>query len=386
MLKILRIDGDHSLHDFPATLVRMVRSFQLLEKLILAPSAMTYQMVVGVSGMKTITHVQVAEFGRTPQRGTHSDTSSAIAKPIYFSSKQSFQNLQYFAFTASSSLSAIGIFSDVNFPAGNLLDVWIRFPKATCIQPAGIYKLLVYMKRRCGSLERLTLRISFQHDWELEDKKLPVEYMTYHHFSPCFDFPSLTEFTVDHSLPLQLTDDDMAQIAQRATRFRKLWLNPYPIADTTPKLTLDCLIPLARHCHEMQSLGLYLATDISCVARVTPRFHALRNLFVGSSKVYALTSEDDHHSNIIWEDIAIFLVSVLPSWTIITHIAHYLDMNPWNAICHDVRFPSEDGWEEHDASKSSNSWSCVYGLSQFLRHHKVADVLFPCECSNCEVM
>lgn len=107
---------------------------------------------------------------------------------------------------------------------------------------------------------------------------------------PLLSFPSLTSFGFRWDYQLNLTQSDVEEIASRWSRLESLLLNCQPIPEVSgPLLTMDALIPFARHCPQIQKLGLYL--DGTVIPSRKPsslppiRFKSLRTLSVGASTI-----------------------------------------------------------------------------------------------------
>lgn len=379
---MLHIDGDQALHIFRIPLIRMVKAFRSLKILTLAPSAMTWPMIIGIASMQRLDAVHIAECGRSVPGRICSDPSPAVDTPLTFSVKNAFQNLSRFAFTASSTTSVTSLLQHDNFPSQSLVDIWIRFPKTISAQPLAIQRLLISMSSHCPSLERLTLRFSPLSTDGLTGDRL-LRHITYPDLEPIFLFPNLVEFAIDHALPFLFTHAENVQFARRATRFTKLWLNPYPASTASPSLTLESLVPFAQYCPKLQYLGMYInASNPVCIGGPIPRFKVLKELFVGWSKVPRLMKDPDYISK--WALISIFFYRIFPTWTSLHSIADYLKHDPLAFISSDMRLCcTMSDPDRFHAWECSDAWNAIIGLSKLLHNRKKRAVPFQCLCSQC---
>lgn len=118
-----------------------------------------------------------------------------------------------------------------------------------------------------------------------------MEPLAWHDIEVFLLFPELEEFAIDDSLPLRLSGGDMDIIASRGSRFRWLWLNPYPTLGRGTEgrdmgFPIESLVPLARSCRCLQILGVFVRADEGVhevdFAEVT-RFQSLLEFSVGWS-------------------------------------------------------------------------------------------------------
>lgn len=122
---------------------------------------------------------------------------------------------------------------------------------------------------------------------------------------PLLSSPSLTSFGFRWDYQLNLTQADVEEIASSWPRLESLLLNCQPIPEVSgPILTMNALLPFARHCPRIEQLGLYLNGHM--MPRRAPsslppvRFTSLRTLSVGASSITSVDST------------ALFLSQLLP--------------------------------------------------------------------------
>lgn len=103
---------------------------------------------------------------------------------------------------------------------------------------------------------------------------------------PVFKMTNLTSLEFGHQYPLALTQEDLEVLASSCPNIESLLLNTEPIFLMKSPLTLEALIPFAKYCTRLKTLGLYVdATnmpEVSPIAPPTP-FTCLHRLSVGVS-------------------------------------------------------------------------------------------------------
>jgi len=89
--------------------------------------------------------------------------------------------------------------------------------------------------------------------------------------------------------PLNLTQPDLEELAEGWPTLESLHLNCQPIPElSVPTLTLQALIPFARHCPRLRELGLYFDAQVTPPEAFEPdlvRFKSLNMVSVGSSHI-----------------------------------------------------------------------------------------------------
>ena len=130
---------------------------------------------------------------------------------------------------------------------------------------------------------------------------------------PLFKMPKLTCFEIAYQHPLLLTQKDMEMFALSCPAIETLMLNTEPIFLTESSLTLEALVPFARHCSHLKHLGLFIdATETPETTPTTP-FKCLSQLTVGVSIIddeagpalylsHLLSAECDIERGVTWDD------------------------------------------------------------------------------------
>lgn len=120
--------------------------------------------------------------------------------------------------------------------------------------------------------------------WYDDCDSLESDVVTLHTLEPLFNITKLRTFEIFHRFPLALDLQDMETLACRIPAIENLTLNDEPGKDSKSELTLLALLPFARHCPSLKSLGLFIdarAMDTPSLDQIHP-FHSLRELAVGS--------------------------------------------------------------------------------------------------------
>ncbi|RDB15035.1 hypothetical protein Hypma_005437 [Hypsizygus marmoreus] len=135
-------------------------------------------------------------------------------------------------------------------------------------------------------------------------------YITFSHLKPLLCCAKLTTLRLRHRSPLDLTNNDIEQLARSLPQIERLFLNedPSPYAShhpaIIPAITMDVLPILAFHCRCLRSLGIYINATVPSTfvpMAITP-FGMLDSLHVGTSWIAGADIEP----------VALFLAQVLP--------------------------------------------------------------------------
>ncbi|KAI0048113.1 hypothetical protein FA95DRAFT_1558387 [Auriscalpium vulgare] len=123
-------------------------------------------------------------------------------------------------------------------------------------------------------------------------EQLASETLTLSHIRPLLSLKSLKSLELRHNFPLDLTEEDVAELAQALPKLENLVLNPEPLELCKPTLDLQVLLTLARHCPALQKVSIYLNADatsaLSLPSTSTSRlFPALHTLVFGVSPIAA---------------------------------------------------------------------------------------------------
>ena len=112
--------------------------------------------------------------------------------------------------------------------------------------------------------------------------------LTWDTLRPVLKCPNLTLFELHWETPLAMSHADLEDLAASWPALETLILNPQPLPSAEPSpLTLDALLPFARHCPRLRTLGLYISASAphgTLGVTYTP-FRSLRKLDFGVSSI-----------------------------------------------------------------------------------------------------
>ncbi|PFH47527.1 hypothetical protein AMATHDRAFT_67573 [Amanita thiersii Skay4041] len=169
--------------------------------------------------------------------------------------------------------------------------------------PENIHELLVTISQKCQLLESLAL-ITLVHPTLPPDAQAELsESITFQTLKPLLNCPNLNSFELVHDNPILITQAEVEVLAEAWPNLETLILNNEPVFINCSTLTLEALIPFAKHCPRLRHLGLfinastlgheYCSTPTSSVspskrARVGydgPAFKSLKKLSMGVSPI-----------------------------------------------------------------------------------------------------
>ncbi|KAH8091795.1 hypothetical protein BXZ70DRAFT_469086 [Cristinia sonorae] len=189
----------------------------------------------------------------------------------------------------SARLSDITAFlNDINGPANlTLLYVHVLTPTT----PDEITQFLNVVVENCQCLTNLYLDY-MSSSIIVEEPETPPARITWETLRPLLSIPNLVVFEMRWDLPIQITQQEVEEIAMKWPSLEGFLLNCEPVNSSEEStLTLEALLPFARHCPELRELGLYLnasrATDEDAAALgpLVKPFKKLQQLSVGLSSI-----------------------------------------------------------------------------------------------------
>lgn len=146
--------------------------------------------------------------------------------------------------------------------------------------------MLVTLSDRCRRLSQLYILLAHHVTGQLE--LVPANQITFNTLRPLLSFPNLVTFQVTHKYPVNITLEEIEELASRWPSLENLTLNEEPLVMNEFTLDLRALVPFARHCPKLRRLGLFIdATP----AKIPPTlelkpFVALSVLSVGTSRAH----------------------------------------------------------------------------------------------------
>ncbi|GLB34296.1 hypothetical protein LshimejAT787_0111800 [Lyophyllum shimeji] len=192
-------------------------------------------------------------------------------------------------------------FLQSEFPAARLQRLVVR--TLSLEDNASIGAFFARVAQACPAIQVLSLSVQYG-GVEEEFESLPFAYL-----EPLLHCTSLTTFTLNMPLPLDIDDAEAAQMASSWPRMRDLHLNPFPAVQRPAgkHLTFGAMASFAMHCPDLQALGVYMQSSFippPASRRMLPKLQSLILGLIGTG--YSV------------EDLALFLTDITPSKCSIT--------------------------------------------------------------------
>lgn len=118
-----------------------------------------------------------------------------------------------------------------------------------------------------------------------ETNLLQIHRISFDNLRGILKHKSLVKFTIDHTFPIEMTQDDITEIATKWPTLSHLYLNPHPLVCLPPTLTLSALIPFAGHCPRLTDLGLYMDATQPIPPLPSNLLYKTPSLYVGGSSI-----------------------------------------------------------------------------------------------------
>lgn len=157
------------------------------------------------------------------------------------------------------------------------------------VPPPQVHDFLSAVAENCQSLIELVLHYSGEPHGLVFRRNPPADdLLTWDTLRPVLKCPNLTLFELHWETPLAMSHADLEDLAASWPALETLILNPQPLPSAEPSpLTLDALLPFARHCPRLRTLGLYISASAphgTLGVTYTP-FRSLRKLDFGVSSI-----------------------------------------------------------------------------------------------------
>lgn len=224
-----------------------------------------------------------------------------------------FQSLHSFTGCFLSMQSSLALLLNPHFPLARLTYLELEFTYANGCQTVNLRTLMESIAPHLECLQVLRIRFTqlvYRSTLSSIDNPVDEPPLEFGVVSAFLSFRELNVFSIQHPHPIRMSEDDLATVAVRGTRFSEILLNPSPRWPHLGRLpSLSCLLPFAVHCHRLVRLGLCMdcrshrsriPTDLT--------FRKLKELYVGTSLVPA-------HMKMMypdWVQPARYLATVFP--------------------------------------------------------------------------
>ncbi|OAX34487.1 hypothetical protein K503DRAFT_724404, partial [Rhizopogon vinicolor AM-OR11-026] len=281
----------YAVHLIEADILELLRGLPDLKKVIFPEFYFTSAIVSELSRMKYINNMQF-ELGPNQGLGDEKDVNSFV--PVL--EQGAFPMLRNLDMTAR--LEDVTRFMNNDFAPIKLTSLFID----TYVEhePEQLHTLLATLSDQCHLLSNLCTKLVHV---PAQLKLIPADQITFDTLRPVLSFQKLTTFEVLHKYPVNITLEEIEELASRWPSLRSLYLNEEPLVMTTPKLDLRALIPFTLYCPKLRHLGLFMdatAAKVHPMQELKP-FTALRSLSVGTSWAHNPDS-----------DVAPFLAQLCP--------------------------------------------------------------------------
>ena len=161
--------------------------------------------------------------------------------------------------------------------------------------PAAVLSLLSTIADNCLRLESLGLVSVIDASTTTPGQPPKGECIGIDTLKPLFKCPNLNALELVHQYPLDLRQQDVELIAVQWPSLETLLLNNEPVYLDQSNLSLQALLPFARHCPKLQHLGLFIhatTADLPSIhsfgvpsSDILPHFRKLRRLSMGVSMI-----------------------------------------------------------------------------------------------------
>ncbi|KAI0750487.1 hypothetical protein C8Q74DRAFT_1361745 [Fomes fomentarius] len=161
------------------------------------------------------------------------------------------------------------------------------------VPPPQVHAFLTALAENCPQLAELAINYSGEPHGLVFRPNPPADMLlTWDTLRPALKCAKLTLFEIHWDTPLAISQADLEDIASSWPELEVLILDCQPLPSTLPSaLTLDALVPFARHCPRLRELGLYLSASAPPRVGATTTtthpvpFKSLQRLEVGVSSI-----------------------------------------------------------------------------------------------------
>lgn len=278
-------------------LIDLLKQLPKLQKITFPRFYVTTEIAEALSRME---YLSVIEFQYNEDQGSGDSADVVSVKPTF--TEGAFPTLYDLSLTTNFNDAAR--FFNIAFAPTNLTMICIA--SETAIEsPERVQTLLSAIAENCQLLTSVGL-VSYRDSSAIGIEAPDGCNLTIDTIKPILKLPNLTSFEFVHHYPLCLSPEDIELFARSCPSIETLLLNTEPVFLTESKLTLDSLLPFAKHCPRLSHLGLFVdATDVPEFSPTAPPkpFTNLSRLSMGVS----IISDD--------ASPALYLSQLLPSTT-----------------------------------------------------------------------
>ncbi|KAJ7707801.1 hypothetical protein B0H17DRAFT_1192234 [Mycena rosella] len=242
-LTYLDLRTNMPMHDMEVDLIFLLRSLAKLRKVVFPRFECTTRIAETLAQLPDL---GTLEFQYVPEQGLGDPSDTHVFRPTL--AMGAFPSLWDLSLTIS--LNDGVQFMRNSFAPTNLTALY--FDSYLVESPAVVHELLSLLAETCHLLESLGIVTLIGPNSPNEER---INFST---LRPLLNFPNLLIFEIIHQNPLDLTLEDLDQLARSWPSLKKLILNNEPAVSEHSTLTLQALLPFARHCPEIEQLGLFI--------------------------------------------------------------------------------------------------------------------------------
>ncbi|KAJ7494625.1 hypothetical protein B0H11DRAFT_910388 [Mycena galericulata] len=278
-LTCLDLRTDIPMHDIEDDIRFLLQHLVRLRKVVFPRFGFTTRIAETLAQLEDLGCV---EFQYWPEQGCGDSMDTQLFNPTL--KMGCFPSLWDLALTVP--VACATSFMKQDFSPRNLTSLYID--SRLVEPPAAVNELLVVLADTCQLLESLSI-ITLIETISLAD--VPGdERIAFSSLLPLQNFPNLTVFEFIHKNPLDMKLEDLDQLARSWPSLRKLIINNEPLISQQCDLTLKAILPFARHCPELEQLGIFMNASTADLPTTYPAdfpkpFPKLKHLSVGVSLI-----------------------------------------------------------------------------------------------------
>lgn len=360
-VKSLRIKSYCSLPRHETDLVELLRSLQHLEYINLPLGYFSTNLARELQHHKSLKVItQNLSLLRTVSDGEEQFPSS-VPSPL---DPNAFPSLEILAFSTDTISNASAFLTPTVLPSHRLEELWLHI--ASHPQPKHVEGFLNMLSESFTSLQILTLDF-FQLNYDADDEEafngLPV--LMYRDFLPLLRFKQLAQFEITHPYPIEMNDQQAAELASRWPHLARLSLNPRPLIPSKTSLSLSAFLSFVIHCPSLWSIGLYVDATLPVPAEpVNIRPHEELDICVGRSALPL----DSNAPTTFYPKVARFLSTYLVprsqwDWPNMS-TEFYPDVEGPSTWLNEIAdYPKVEEYEQ--------AWKCIQGMTSLILEERL---------------
>lgn len=279
--------------EYEARFIDLFTRLSNLQEIHLPPYALTPTMFSALSRLHSLRSIIVSPSGRGLLEvllGRRSIITRWSMDPVN-TMVQGYFNLRQLRFSLPDTAYSISFFRDSQLPFVQLEDLGLTVAFPRDATDGAISRLFHVIRQRCPYLQAVELSM-YAECTSFQDL-FGIQPLSAESILPIAGFTALRSFTIRHSLPLRLTDQDVESIIRALPMATCIRLNEHPLLLTRSQLTVSALYRMARYCPHIQTAGLYFDCREPSPAEDEVSFPStFGTLYVGASPFYVpATSE-----------------------------------------------------------------------------------------------